>query len=150
MNERVTLSMIGIVSAAVVLAVAVLLLGRGPAAGGALDVSALPALNAFLNGTSAVVLVVGYVFICRRQVTAYLTCMLTAFGVSMLFLISYVVDHYHAGSRPFTGPGWVHMKRARWTLPIWLYVSVTGVLGQAPAVMCLRYRESGAGGMPRM
>jgi putative membrane protein len=163
MTERVALSVIGIVSAAVVLAVAVLLLGRGPA-GGALDVSALPALNAFLNGTSAVLLMVGYGFIRRRQVPAHLTCMLTAFGVSMLFLISYVVYHYQAGSRPFTGPGWVrpiyfvllishivlaaaivplalttiyravssqfarHRKLARWTLPIWLYVSVTGVL----------------------
>jgi putative membrane protein len=163
MTERVALSGIGIVSVAVVLAVAVLLLGRGPA-GGALDVSALPALNAFLNGTSAVLLIAGYVFIRRRQVTAHLTCMLTAFGVSVLFLISYVVYHYHAGSRPFTGPGWVrpiyfvllishivlaaaivplalttiyravssqfarHLKLARWTLPIWLYVSVTGVL----------------------
>lgn len=162
-SERLALSMIGLVSAAIVAAVAVLLLG-GQARGGALDVSALPAVNAALNGTSAVLLTAGFVFIRRRQVNAHLTCMLSAFGVSALFLVSYVVYHYHAGSRPFGGQGVIrpvyfvllithivlaaaitplalltiyralsgqlgrHARLARWTLPLWLYVSVTGVL----------------------
>jgi putative membrane protein len=164
MNERLALSVIGLVSAGVVAAVAVLLFGGPPAPGRSLDVSALPALNAVLNATSAVLLTVGYVLIRRRKIAAHLTCMLTAFGVSTLFLISYVIYHYYAGSRPFTGQGWVrpvyfalllshivlaaaivplalttmyraltgqfvrHMWIARWTLPIWLYVSVTGVV----------------------
>ena len=164
MNERLALSVIGLVSAGVLGAVAVLLFGGPPAPGGSLDVSALPALNAVLNATSAALLMVGYVFIRNRKIAAHLTCMLTAFGVSTLFLISYVIYHYHAGSRPFTGQGWVrpvyfalllshivlaaaivplalttlyraltgqfarHLRIARWTLPIWLYVSVTGVV----------------------
>jgi len=164
MNERLALSVIGLVSAGVVAGVAVLLLGRQPAPGETLDVSGLPVLNALLNGTSAVLLTVGYVFIRRRQVAAHLTCMLSAFGVSTLFLASYVIYHYYAGSRPFTGAGWIrpvyfvllvshvilaaaivplalttiyraltgqfsrHRRIARWTLPIWLYVSVTGVV----------------------
>jgi putative membrane protein len=164
MNERLALSVIGLVSAGVVAAVAVLLLGRPPAPGARVDVSALPALNAALNATSAVLLAVGYGFIRRRLVAAHLTCMLAAFGVSTLFLISYVIYHYHAGSRPFAAQGWIrpvyfgllvshivlaaaivplalttiyralsgqaarHRRIARWTLPIWLYVSVTGVL----------------------
>lgn len=164
MRERTALSAIGLVSAAVVLAVAALLLGGDRQAGAVPDLSALPALNAVLNGTSAVLLVTGYVFIRRRMVTAHLTCMLSAFGVSTLFLISYVIYHYSAGSRPFTGPGWIrpvyftllishivlaaaivplalttiyraltaqltrHAALARFTLPIWLYVSVSGVL----------------------
>src|SRR5262245_59436648 len=164
MNERLALSVIGLVSAGVVAAVAVLLFGEPPTPGGSLDVSALPALNAVLNATSAVLLAVGYVFIRRRNIAAHLTCMLTAFGVSTLFLISYVIYHYHVGSRPFTGEGWVrsvyftlllthivlaaaivplalttmyraltgqfarHKWIARLTLPIWLYVSVTGVV----------------------
>ncbi|MGH7311493.1 MAG: DUF420 domain-containing protein [Candidatus Rokuibacteriota bacterium] len=163
MNERLALSVIGAVSAGVVAGVAVLLLGRPPAPGGTLDVSALPALNAVLNATSAALLMVGYVFIRRRRVVAHLACMLGAFGVSTLFLVSYVVYHYYAGSRPFAGQGWIrpvyfallishivlaaaivplalttiyrgltgqfprHRRIARWTLPIWLYVSVTGV-----------------------
>jgi putative membrane protein len=163
-TERAALSVIGVVSAAVVGAVAVLLLGRPVTPGGAMDVSGLPGVNAVLNGTSAVLLVAGYVFIRQRRVLAHQTCMLSAFGASTLFLISYVIYHYYAGSRPFGGQGWIrpvyftlllthillataivplalttiyraltaqfdrHMRLARWTLPIWLYVSTTGVL----------------------
>lgn len=164
MSDRAALSVIGLVSAAVVAGVAMLLLGRPAGPGGGMDVSDLPALNAILNGGSAVLLVAGYAFIRARRVTAHLACMLSAFGLSTLFLISYVVYHYHAGSRPFGGQGWIrplyftillshillaaaivplalttiyraltaqftrHMRLARWTLPVWLYVSLTGVL----------------------
>jgi putative membrane protein len=164
MTDRVALSVIGLVSSLVVVAVGFLLLGRQPQIGAARDVSALPAVNAVLNGTSAALLTAGYVFIRQRKVTAHMTCMLTAFGVSSLFLVSYVMYHYHAGSRPFTGHGWIrgvyftllishlvlaalivpfalttiyrawrgqfarHRRIARWTLPVWLYVSVTGVI----------------------
>jgi putative membrane protein len=163
MNERLALSVIGLVSLGVVTGVAVLLLGRQPEPSGSIDVSGLPALNAILNATSAMLLAVGYLFIRRRRVAAHLACMLSAFGVSTLFLVSYVVYHYNAGSRPFGGQGWIrpvyfvllishiilaaaivplalttiyraltgqlprHMRIARWTLPIWLYVSVSGV-----------------------
>ena len=106
MNDRLALSVIGALSAAVVVAVAVLLMGRVPAAGG-LDVSGLPRLNAMLNGGSAVLLATGYVFIRRRQIIAHLSCMLGAFVLSTGFLISYVLYHFHAGSRPFTGQGWI-------------------------------------------
>ena len=124
----------------------------------------LPAVNASLNATSAVLLLTGYGFIRRKQVTAHRVCMSAALLVSMLFLVSYLYLHYHAGSTAFTGVGWVrpvyfailvshiilaaailplalttvyqaargqfekHRRIARWTLPIWLYVSVTGVV----------------------
>ncbi len=165
MSDRLALSVIGIVSAAVILAVGVLMLG-GPAAptGHALAVGGLPAVNAFLNGTSAALLTIGFVCIRRRRIVAHQACMLSAFGVSTLFLVSYVVYHATAGSRPFTGQGWIrpvyfalllthvvlaavilplalttiwrglradlprHTRIARWTLPLWLYVSITGVL----------------------
>ena len=123
----------------------------------------LPALNASLNGASAVLLVMGYRFVRRRDVRSHRNCMLGAFVLSILFLVSYVVYHYHAGSTRFPGVGWVrvvylgmlashvvlaavvpflavvtvarglrgdvapHRRLARWTLPVWLYVSVTGV-----------------------
>jgi uncharacterized membrane protein YozB (DUF420 family) len=126
-------------------------------------VSRLPALNAILNSTSAVLLVVGYVMIRAKKVAAHKTCMVSAFLVSTLFLISYLVYHSQAGSVAYTGTGWLrgvyftilithillaaailplalitlyrawkeqfdrHARIARWTLPIWLYVSVTGV-----------------------
>lgn len=163
MSDRTAAWTIGAVSVAVVLAVGALLLSPRAGAVG-LDVSALPAFNATLNGVSAVLLVAGYACIRRRRVAAHMACMLAAFAVSTLFLISYVVYHYHAGSRPFTGQGWIrpvyfallvthvvlaaaivpmalttiwgaatarfdrHVRIARWTLPVWLYVSVTGVV----------------------
>ncbi len=161
---RASTLVIGVTSAAVLLVVGVLLLGRSAPARGGYDVSALPAVNAFLNGTSAVLLTVGFVFIRRKNVPAHRACMLSAFGVSAIFLVSYLVYHAQAGSVPFQGRGWVrpvyfalllshivlaavivplalttihrawtgrfdhHRRIARWTLPIWLYVSVTGVL----------------------
>jgi putative membrane protein len=138
--------------------------GGGGARPATLDVTALPLLNACLNTVSAGLLVAGWLFIRRRRIVAHVTCMLGAFAVSTLFLLSYVTYHYHTGSRPFAGQGWIrpvyftllvthivlaaaivplalttiyrgwqrrfdrHVRIARWTLPLWLYVSITGVL----------------------
>lgn len=124
----------------------------------------LPTVNAALNALSAVLLLLGYRFIRRRQVSAHRACMVAAFGVSTLFLVSYLTYHYQVGSVRFTLTGWVrgvyltilashtvlaalvpplavitlsravaarfdgHRRVARWTLPVWLYVSVTGVV----------------------
>src|SRR5213592_2091733 len=101
---------------------------------------------------------------CRAQRDVRGACMLAACVASALFLVSYVVYHALAGSRPFGGQGWIrvvyvpilvshvvlaaamvpfvlttvyralsgqfdrHVPIARRTLPVWLYVSVTGVL----------------------
>ena len=164
MRDRLVLPIIGLVSTLVVLIVGFLLLGRQTEIQRGYDVSALPTLNAFLNGTSAVLLSVGYIFIRLKKVTAHKTCMVTALGVSALFLLSYLIHHYRVGSVPFEGTGFTrpayftllvshivlaacivplalitiyrawseqfekHMRIARWTLPLWLYVSVTGVI----------------------
>ena len=129
-----------------------------------MSVSDLPALNATLNGVAALFLLGGYAFIKRRQIGAHRACMLSAFAASALFLVSYVVYHANAGSKPFPGTGGarvvyfvilithvvlaavilpmaivtlsralrrrfhLHVRIARWTLPTWLYVSVTGVV----------------------
>jgi uncharacterized membrane protein YozB (DUF420 family) len=126
--------------------------------------SDLPALNASLNALSAVFLTAGYRNIRRKNVGAHRACMLTAFGFSTLFLISYLTYHAHVGSVRFLHYGWIrpvyfsilithvtlaavilplaivtlsralkqrfdrHRQIARWTLPLWLYVSVTGVV----------------------
>jgi uncharacterized membrane protein YozB (DUF420 family) len=70
-----------------------------------IDYSVLPAVNATLNGISGVFLVIGYVLIKRRQIGAHRNAMLAAFTSSTLFLVSYVIYHAEAGSRPFTGQG---------------------------------------------
>lgn len=130
----------------------------------------LPTLNAALNSLATILLVVGYVLIKQRRETAHKRTMLSAFGVSIVFLVSYLAYHQllyvHEGIRgvPFAGPQPVrtlyyamlishvvlaaavpllavgtiyyglkdrretHRKWARWAFPIWLYVSVTGVL----------------------
>ncbi|MGH8064247.1 MAG: DUF420 domain-containing protein [Candidatus Entotheonellia bacterium] len=129
-----------------------------------LSLTDLPAVNAVLNATSAVLLASGYRFIRQRQIIAHKRCMLAACGTSALFLLSYLTYHYHVGSMPFRGQGWVrplyftilishtilavvivplvlitlfrawkadfarHVHIARWTLPIWFYVSLTGVI----------------------
>ncbi len=127
------------------------------------SIASLPLVNATLNGIATVLLVTGYVCIRRGRRDAHRRAMLAAFATSVLFLISYVIYHAQAGSRPFTGQGPIrtvyftilishiilaaltpvlagltlwrglqgrfdrHVRLARWTLPIWLYVSVTGV-----------------------
>jgi len=129
-----------------------------------IPLESLPTVNATLNGISAVLLSLGYLFIRRGQPHIHKRFMLTAFGVSVLFFISYLTYHASAGSTHFTHQGWIrpvyftilishillaaaivplaiitliralrkkfhrHKKIARWTLPIWLYVSVTGVV----------------------
>ncbi len=123
-----------------------------------------PAINATLNGVSAILLLIGRWFIARRQVAAHRATMLTALATSLLFLASYLYYHAHVGSVRFQGTGWSrpvyftilishtilaaaivplvlvtlsralrghfpqHRAIARWTFPIWLYVSVTGVI----------------------
>ncbi len=129
-----------------------------------MGISDLPAVNATLNATAAVLLVIGYALIRRGRIAQHRAVMLAAFGTSLLFLTSYLVYHAHAGSKPFQGQGPIrqvyfaillthtilaaavpvlalvtlwrglaarydrHRAIARWTLPIWLYVSVTGVV----------------------
>jgi putative membrane protein len=124
----------------------------------------LPALNALLNGLSATALLIGYTFIRARRIPAHRAAMITAFGFSTLFLVSYILHHAlhgdvrypaHAALRmvylpllashillaivalplilvtfffSLTGRIPQHRKVARWTFPLWLYVSVTGVV----------------------
>ena len=164
MGDRLALSIIGVLSFAIVAVVGALLLSHQPDRPWSAGVAALPALNASLNATSGALLVVGWVAIRRRRIALHRACMLGACTVSTLFLVCYVAYHYLAGSRPFTGQGairWVyfpilishiilaaamvpfvlttvyralsgnfvrHVRIARFTLPVWLYVSVTGVI----------------------
>jgi uncharacterized membrane protein YozB (DUF420 family) len=122
------------------------------------------ALNASLNGTSAILLACGYAAIRSGKVAIHKVFMISAFVVSTVFLISYLVYHYRVGHVVFQGHGWVrtfyfvllgthtvlaivivplilttlrrawlerfdkHRIIARWTLPLWFYVCVTGVI----------------------
>lgn len=129
-----------------------------------MSVTDLPAVNAALNSTGAVLLVIGWLLIRRGRIAQHRAVMIAAFTTSCLFLMSYVIYHAQVGSVRFTGQGPIrvvyftillthtvlavaivplvlmtlsrglkrqdarHRAIARWTLPIWLYVSVTGVI----------------------
>src|ERR1700676_2488677 len=122
------------------------------------------ALNASLNGVSAILLAGGYAAIRTGKVAVHKRFMISAFAVSSAFLVSYLVYHYRVGHVAFQGQGWIrpvyfalllthtvlaivivpmiliplrrawmerfdkHRIIARWTLPLWFYVSVTGVI----------------------
>jgi putative membrane protein len=122
------------------------------------------ALNASLNGTSALLLAGGYAAIRAGKRDVHKKFMVSAFWVSAAFLVSYVIYHIRVGHVPFQGQGWIrpvyfvlltshtilaivivpmilvtlrrawlekfdkHRLIARWTLPLWFYVSVTGVI----------------------
>jgi len=86
---------IAIVSVLVCAAVAFLILGPRPAnLEGQLDVSVLPLVNALLNGTTGLLLIVGVLLIKKKHVQAHKKVMLTAFATSSMFLVSYVIYHW--------------------------------------------------------
>jgi uncharacterized membrane protein YozB (DUF420 family) len=123
-----------------------------------------PVIDATLNGTSAVLLVIGRGLIKSGRMAAHRAVMIAALTSSSLFLISYLYYHAHVGSIHFQGQGiWrpiyftlltshtilaaaivpmviitlsralrarydKHRRIARWTFPLWLYVSITGVV----------------------
>ncbi len=122
------------------------------------------ALNASLNGISALLLAGGYTAIRAGKRDVHKKFMVSAFGVSTVFLVSYVIYHIRVGHVVFQGQGWIrpvyftllishtilaivivpltlitlrrawlekfdkHRRIARWTLPLWFYVCVTGVI----------------------
>jgi uncharacterized membrane protein YozB (DUF420 family) len=124
----------------------------------------LPTLNAILNATSGILIIIGYVMIRRGKINAHRACMIGAVTTSIIFLISYLIYHFNVGATKFAGTGWSrpfyftvlishtilavvlapvvvvtlrralkgdfkrHRKIARWTFPMWIYVSITGVL----------------------
>lgn len=126
--------------------------------------SFFPALNAALNGASAVLLVAGRTLIAHKRIAAHRASMIAAVIASASFLACYLFFHYEVGNIRFLGTGWSrpvyfsilishvslamvivplaiitlsrglkarydkHRAIARWTWPLWMYVSVTGVI----------------------
>ena len=144
--------------------IAYILLIRDAGHAGALDLRFMPAVNACLNATAAMLLVGGYVAIRRGARRLHQYCMITAFAASILFLVGYLGYHWVHGDTRFPGEGLLrtvyliilashvvlsmavvplalsslllaaggsferHKRIAKITFPVWLYVSVTGVV----------------------
>jgi putative membrane protein len=100
-NDSKYLVTIGVLSVAIPVVVAILLFIPQTGKLGDLDVSFLPFLNAILNSSTALLLVVGYFFIKKRNINLHRTLMLSAFALSSVFLVSYVIYHFQAPSTRF-------------------------------------------------
>jgi putative membrane protein len=124
----------------------------------------LPLMNAVINGTCSILLISSFIMIRRKNVKAHKALNMTAFVLSVIFLLSYVLFHFYVPdttfpkdnpSRPFylvillthillaglampfvlfsfyrglSNQTEKHRKISRWTFPIWLYVTITGVV----------------------
>lgn len=162
-KEKKYYTLIRVLSVAIPLAVAVLLGIRQKVELGEWT-KLLPHLNAVLNTTTAVLLLVGFFAIRRHNIPLHRLSMTASFTLGSLFLVSYVLYHLSNESTKFGGEGAIryvyffvlishivlsivvvpfvllslyfalsgqferHKKTVRWAFPIWLYVSVTGVL----------------------
>ena len=129
-----------------------------------MDYTLLPTLNAILNASSGILVLLGYRNIKRSNESVHKRFMLSAMGVSAIFFASYLFYHWEVGSVKFQGSGMIrtfyftllishtilavaivpmvlrtaflaltgnfakHRKIAKWTFPIWVYVSITGVI----------------------
>lgn len=129
-----------------------------------MSIADFPALNAGLNSLSTVFILAGWWFISHENKRAHIVCMVSALTTSSVFLVCYLIYHYHVGHVRFTEEGWPrmvyfpilfshlilamvivpmvimtvipavrarfdkHKRIGRWTMPVWLYVSVTGVM----------------------
>ena len=164
MNDSFWLRIIYIVSSVISLAVAFLILGPRPEGlEGNLDVTGLPLVNATLNSITTILLIYALVLIKQKKVSTHKKVMLSAFGTSSLFLVTYVIYHwFKAGPKLYMGEwtffyytillshillaiivmplalialyrGWnnqisKHRRIVKFAYPVWLYVSVTGVM----------------------
>lgn len=129
-----------------------------------LDVGTYPFFHAVINGLTAILLAVGFALIKNNKMNLHRNVMMSAFVLSVVFLVSYVISKISHDPVPYGGEGFMrylyffilishivlsgiivplvlftmyhaltgqyekHKKIAKWTFPIWMYVSVTGVL----------------------
>ena len=122
-----------------------------------------PFVNATINAITTILLIYGFVLIKKKKRELHRNIMLTSFGTSTLFLVTYIIYHwFKSGPKTYVGDhqtlyyfilishivlaaiiiplalftlyrGWTseldkHRRTARITLPLWLYVSITGVI----------------------
>tara|TARA_Y100001970_G_scaffold281029_1_gene390998 strand:- start:776 stop:1303 length:528 start_codon:yes stop_codon:yes gene_type:complete len=104
-NDSFWLKIIYIISIVISLAVAFLILGPRPdGIEGAIDVSALPLVNATLNSLSAILLVIAFWLIKIKNIQFHKIAMLSAFATSSMFLVTYIIYHwFKAGPKVYIG-----------------------------------------------
>jgi putative membrane protein len=161
-TDRVFFAWNAVVSATAIALITFVLRRQSPPALD-IDLSFVPAVNAFFNALAAACLAAGWVAIRRGAVSLHRRLMFAAFAFSTAFLIGYLAYHYAHGDTRYTGTGPMrtvylvvlathvvlsitvvpcaltafyfaltrqfdrHRRLNRIFLPIWIYVSITGV-----------------------
>lgn len=103
-KDRKFLTLIAILSVAIPMVVAVLFF-MPKSGNSSVDVSYLPAFHAILNSMTAVALVIGFYFVKQGNSKAHRAAMLVAFGLSSIFLVSYVTYHFLGQRTSYGGEG---------------------------------------------
>ena len=166
LNDKLYIPLIWAFSIIVPVAVGILLTpGLIPPLEVGFDPLILPKINAGINSTVSILLILAFIYIRKGNISSHRLAMLSAFGLSAIFLLTYVLYHLTVGHTPYCESGWVpkniyyftlishillsvtiiplasfsiyralngtidrHKRLAKITLPLWLYVSITGVL----------------------
>jgi putative membrane protein len=107
---------------------------------GGADLRSLPFFHAVLNGSTAVLLFTGFVLIKNKKINWHRLCMLAAFVLSAIFLVSYVISKLSNDPVPFGGEGIVrfayffilitHILLSIAVLPLALLAIYRGMTGE--------------------
>ena len=93
---------------------------------GGADLRSLPFFHAILNGSSAVLLFTGFVLIKNKKINWHRICMLAAFVLSAVFLVSYVISKLSTPPVPFGGEGMIRY--------VYFFVLITHILLSIPVL----------------
>ena len=93
---------------------------------GNIDFSSLPFFHAILNGSTAILLITGFILIKNKNTTGHKVCMMTAFIFSAIFLISYVVSKLTNDPVPFKGEGSIRI--------LYFFILITYIILSIPVL----------------
>ena len=91
-----------------------------------IDFSSLPFFHAILNGCTAILLITGFFWVKNKNTKAHKISMLTAFILSSIFLVSYVVSKLTNAPTPFGGEGMIRY--------IYFFILVSHILLSIPVL----------------
>ena len=93
---------------------------------GGADLRSLPFFHAVLNGSTAILLFVGFVWIKNKKITLHRIAMISAFILSAIFLVSYVISKLSNSPTPFGGEGWLR--------PVYYFILISHILLSIPVL----------------
>ena len=93
---------------------------------GGADLRSLPFFHAVLNGSTAILLFVGFVWIKNKKINLHRIAMISAFLLSAIFLVSYVISKLSNSPTPFGGEGWLR--------PVYYFILISHILLSIPVL----------------